>query len=132
MDSTYRFFGKICTSSAAKSVNSKQNGEEKTDKRNNVDGKQNRRFKSHVRTSSTGEINCSFCNESEEHVARNGPKEPNIDQHFAYKVVIEMTPFERHQELSRKGFCIQCLLSGTMQNSEKHKHNDVKCQRDFI
>lgn len=40
--------------------------------------------------------------------------------------------WHRYQELNRKGLSIQGLLSGAMQNSEKHRHNDVKCQMDFI
>ena len=72
----------------------------------------------------------SFCIESEEHVATNGPKVTNIIQYFAWKKFTEMTPSDRNQELKRQVFCIQCLFSGAMQNSGKH--NDDKCQRKFI
>ena len=104
--------------------------EKKLAKWNNVDAKQNGRFNNQFITSSPGEVKCFFCNESEEHVATNGPKGTKIIQYFACKKVTEITPSERYQELKRKGFCIQCLFPGARQNLGKH--NDGKCLRDFI
>ena len=81
-----------------------------TAKWDNVHGKQNRQFKSHVRTSSIGEINCYFCNESEKHVTKNERKGTNIIRYFAYKMFTEMAPLPgaKQEGIIHSGFVKWC------------------------
>ena len=95
--------------------------------RTNNDGKHGRHNAHH--TGKTSEIKCYFCDETEDHVATNGPRGTQIVQYFACKKFAEMTPNQRFQELRRKGFCFQCLFPGASQSTGKHSNG--KCQRDF-
>ena len=86
--------------------------------------------RSHFAGDSSPEPKCYFCDESEDHVATNGPRGTKIVQYFACRKFAEMSPNERFKELQRKGYCFQCLLPGAEENTGKH--NDGLCQRDFI
>ena len=50
-------------------------------------------------------------------------------QYFACQKFAEMTPNERFIGLKRKGYCIQCLFPGALQ--DRGRHEEGKCQRDF-
>ena len=86
--------------------------------------------RSHFAGDSSPEPKCYFCDESEDHVATNGPRGTKIVQYFACRKFAEMSPNERFKELRRKGYCFQCLFPGAGENTGKH--NDGLCQRDFI
>ena len=65
--------------------------------------------RSHFTENSNIESKCFFCDESEDHVATNGPRGTKIVQYFACRKFVEMSPNERFEELSRRGYCFQCL-----------------------
>ena len=67
---------------------------------------------SHFVGGSNTEPICYFCEESEDHVATNGPRGTKIVQYFACRKFAEMSPNERFKELRRKGYCFQCLFPG--------------------
>ena len=55
--------------------------------------------RSHFAGDLSPEPKCYFHNESEDHVATNGPRETKIVQYFARKKFAEMSPNERFKEL---------------------------------
>ena len=80
-------------------------------------------------TGKGNKVKCYFCDETEDHVATNGPRATQIVQYFECKKFTEMTSNQQFQELRRKGFCFQCLFPGASQSTGRH--SDGKCQWDF-
>ena len=103
----------------------------KTEEDKKTESDENRQSgRSHFAGNSNAESKCFFCDESEDHVATNGPRGTKIVQYFACRKSVEMSPNERFKELRSRGYCFQCLFPGAGEN--KGKHNNGMCQRDFI
>lgn len=72
---------------------------------------------------------CHLCDE-EDHSTTGGPNGLKLIQYYACRKFAELNPNERYLMVKRKGFCVQCLFPGAAQ--DKGKHQEGKCQRDFI
>ena len=88
------------------------------------------RCSAHLADAAKSDSKCYFCDENEDHIATNGPKDSKIVQYLTCQKFTEMTPSERFQLLRKKEYCIQCLFPGSFQDIGKH--SDGKCQRDLV
>ena len=74
---------------------------------------------------------CSFCNE-EGHITTKGPWGKILVQYFSCEKFAQMNPYQRYQELRKKGLCYMCLYPGALQNEGRHGtgncHNEFCCK----
>ena len=70
-----------------------------------------------------------FCNEDIHRIPTNGPNGQNI-QYFVCDKFCMKTPKDRFSILNRRGYYIQCLYSGSMQDEGKNVED--KFQHDFV
>ena len=78
-----------------------EQSDEKRYTKQNSDGRKSGKNGTHFINQST-EKKCYFCGETDDHIARSGPRGTEIIQYFACKKFVKMTPKERFQELRRK------------------------------
>ena len=84
----------------------------------------------HVHNNNGGNSSACFICGANDHVSTQGPNGTRLIQYFVCPKFVEMTNKERFVLLKAKNLCVQCLYPGA--SSDRGKHKEGKCQRDFI
>ena len=109
-----------------KNVQQKANPERINDGKNNHGS---RHHLSHDNTNNKVQNICFICGEAN-HVTTGGPYGQKLVQYFACKNFVDMSPAQRFETLTSKGYCFQCLYPGAVMRQGRHREGH--CQKNFV